>query len=165
MSTKVDEDVSILFCKHTDIAFVKGDITLHICQAINELHPNEALDAQKIRGTWIIAVRNPLVRESLLSTNINVNGKELKLYDINPYDIKATRVEGERVTFKDLPLWESSSLITEYLSQQTHLGPCSKYMRPGFVTMRIMNSHIFLMAIVLFSQKSTPNTPFPTNVY
>ena len=127
MGKPVDGDeVSILFCKHSDIDFVKGDITSHICHAINEQHPNEALGAQKIRGTWIIAVRTPLARESLLSANISVNGKELKLYDTNPYDIKATRVEGERVVFKDLPIWESSTLVTDYLSQLPQVGSFSK---------------------------------------
>ena len=100
---------------------ITGDMTslyVHyiICCAINKIVPGQAPGAHKIRGIWIIAVHTPQARASLLqSSTITVNQKQVKLYDNNPYDLKAKRVEGERVVFKDLPLWESDTLIKDYL--------------------------------------------------
>ena len=82
------------------------DMTSHICCAINKIVPGQALGAQKIRGIWIIVVHTPQARASHL---------QVKLYDNNPYNLKAKRVKGERVVFKDLHLWESGTIIKDYL--------------------------------------------------
>ena len=106
-----------------DMGNITGDMTSHICCAINKIVPGQALGAQKIRGIWIIAVHTPQARASLLqSSTITVNKKQVKLYDNNPYDLKARRVEGERVVFKDLPLWESDTLIKDYLRSLEQVG-------------------------------------------
>ena len=106
---------------------ITGDMTSHICCAINKIVPGQALGAQKIRGIWIIAVHTPQARASLLqSSTITVNKKQVKLSDNNPYDLKAKRVEGERVVFKDLPLWESDTLIKDYLRSLEQVGEFSE---------------------------------------
>lgn len=119
-------DVSIIFCKHENLVNLTGDITYHICTAINEVVPNQALGAQKIRAVWVIGIRTSQARETLLQTNIIVNNNEVKLYGDNPYDLKAKRIEGERVVFKDLPLWEHPSLITNYLKSLPQIGAFSE---------------------------------------
>ena len=119
------QEVSILFCKHSSLPKLKGDFTFHICTAINALNPDQALGAQKIRGTWLIGIRTPEAKISLLQTNIMMNNIEVKLYPSNPYDLRAKRVEGERVVFKDLPLNEPHTLITDYLSTLPQIGECS----------------------------------------
>ena len=108
-------EVSILFCKHSDVQNLTGDITSHICCVINTITPNQGLGAQKIRGLWVIGVRSAKAQDILLQRNIHINNSEVKLYKDNPYDLKSQRVEGDRVVFKDLPLWKSSSLIEDYL--------------------------------------------------
>ena len=34
------EDMHIIYCKHSDIAEVKGDLSFLICSAVNKLIPN-----------------------------------------------------------------------------------------------------------------------------
>ena len=112
----------ILYCKHSDMGNITGDMTSHICCAINKIVPGPALGTQKIRGIWIIAVHTPQARTSLLQSTITVNQKKAKLQDNNPYDLKAKHVEGERVVFKDLPLWESDTQIKDYLKSLEQVG-------------------------------------------
>ena len=66
-------------------------------------------------------------KASLLQSTIMVNHKKVKIYDNNPYDLKAKRVEGERVVFKDLPLWESETLIKDYLKSLEQVGNFPKF--------------------------------------
>ena len=107
------------------LSTVPGDITSQICTAINNLYPGEALGAQKMCSSWIISVRSRETGESLLRSNLTLNGNEVQLYRTNPYDLK-TRVEGERVVFKDLPFWEPSTLISEYLAELPQVGRFSE---------------------------------------
>ena len=51
----------------------------------------------------------------MYTVDIMVDNKEVTLYGDNPYDLREKRVEGERVVFKDLPLWEPPTLISDYL--------------------------------------------------
>ena len=87
-------DVSILFCKHSDVQNLTGDITSHICCAVNAVTPNKGLGAQKIRGLWVIGVKLREAQETLLQRNISINSSVITLYRNNPYDLRSQRVEG-----------------------------------------------------------------------
>ena len=50
MANSVNGDVHILYCKHSDLTHLRGDITFHICSTINKIHSNQAIGAQKLRG-------------------------------------------------------------------------------------------------------------------
>ena len=67
--------VCVLYCKHSDVTNLPGDITSHICSAIDKLFTNKAYGAHKISGVWIVAIRSAEVRESLLQTHIIINNK------------------------------------------------------------------------------------------
>jgi len=108
-------DISILFCKHASFTDVRGDIVSHICSGINKVIPNQALGAQKYRALWMIGVKSNQAKQTLLQTSIMVNNNPVKLYEENPFDLRPRRIEGERVVFKDIPLWEPNELITDYL--------------------------------------------------
>ena len=42
--------VFILYVEHYDMGNITGDMTSHMCCAINKIVPGQALGAQKIRG-------------------------------------------------------------------------------------------------------------------
>ncbi len=50
---------NILYCKHDDLSHLRGDLTFHLCTAINNLHRNQAVGAQKLRAVWAMGVRSP----------------------------------------------------------------------------------------------------------
>ena len=155
-------DVSILFCKHSDVKDLIGDITSHICDAINDTAPNEGLGAQKIRGLWVIGVRSTAAKLTLLRTNLIINNTHIKLYDTNPYDLKSQRVDGERIVFKDLPLWESSSLIEDFLKTLPHVGEFSQVYLSKARDNKTNRQTQYLNGDRYVFLKLDPENPFPT---
>ena len=118
-------DIEIIFCKHYQVKDIKGDITDKICIAINKIVKWQALGAQKFNGVWVIAVRSPEARTTLLSSTLMIDGYEIKLYGDNPYTMAENRERSERVVFKGLPFWEPSSMIKDYVDSVPHLFPVS----------------------------------------
>ena len=114
----------VLYCKHSQFHEVKGDLTNIICTAVNKVTSGQAIGAQKMRGVWAIIVRCNEARETLCQTGIEINDAHIPLHLENPYSVH--KVEGERVTIKDWPIWEDDSLLTEYLRAHPNVGEFSK---------------------------------------
>ena len=74
---------------------------------------NTAIGAQKIKVVWAICVRDNDAREKLCNTGIVVNGAQIPLHLNNPLSVR--RVEGEPVVIKDVHLWESDTLLGDFL--------------------------------------------------
>ena len=116
-----------LYCEHSLISNVRGDLTDIICTAVNEVTSGQAIGAKKIRAVWAICVRDNNARETLCNTGIDVNGAHIPLHLNNPLSVR--RVEGERVVIKDLPLWESDTLLGDYFRSHPNVGEFSKIFR------------------------------------
>ena len=59
-------NLSLIYCKHSDISHLLGNLTFHNCSSINKLYKNKAEAAQKLRGVWVIVVRSDNTRSALL---------------------------------------------------------------------------------------------------
>ena len=121
----ISNDIHLVFCKHTDVLHLKEDITFDLCAAINKVVKWQALGAQKLRGVWVIRIRTPEARTTLLSTTLHISNREIKLYGANPYSMAEGRARAERVVFKDFPLWETNALISKFIKTIPQLVPLS----------------------------------------
>ena len=83
------------------------------------------LELKKTKAVWAICVRDNNARETLCKTGISVNGAHITLHLNNPRTVH--RVEGERVVIKDLPLWESDTLLVIFLDPIPMWGSFQKY--------------------------------------
>ena len=101
-----------LYCEHSLLSKIKGDLTDIICTAVNKVTSGQVIGAQKLWGVWEICVRDNDARETLCNTGIIVNGAQIPLHLNNPLSVR--RVERERVEIKDLPLWESDTLLGDF---------------------------------------------------
>ena len=64
------KNIFILYCEHSVLSGVRGDLTDIICSVIN----GQALGAQNMRSLWDIAVIMP---ETLSQSGIMVNGMRI----------------------------------------------------------------------------------------
>ena len=103
----------VIYARHRDISNLTGDLTSIICTAINSIVPEEAVFAQKIKGVWLLYVKSDNARVTLLKLGkLTINTDvHLYLYDNNPFD--RTRIQNERIVFKDLPV-PKNILLTIY---------------------------------------------------
>ena len=156
-------EVPILYCKHSAISAIEGDLSFHLCSAINTIHKNQALGAQKLKTLWIIVVRTFEVRDSLLTSGITVNNTNIKLYAQNPYDIDIA-VETERILIKDLPLWEPNSLVSDFFKEQSHIKPTSDVMFSKARNNNTNRSSTFLNGDRFLYVQSGFKPPLPANI-
>ena len=109
-----------IFIKHADIRLLTGDIAFILCMALHNLVPNEVFGAQKIRGTWVTRLNSNIAKISLLQHGaITIGNHRVVIHEDNPY-VKS-RVQTERVIFRDLPMHESNDLIIDFLTTQHQL--------------------------------------------
>ena len=113
-----------IYCEHSLISDVRGDLTDIVCTAVNLVTSGQAIGAQRMRALWVICVRSNDARETLGQTGIVINGVQIPLHLDNPFTVR--RVEGERVVIKDFPLWESDSLIGDFFRAHPNVGEFSK---------------------------------------
>ena len=52
MAKSANIKMHILYCKHSDVEYLSGDITDYLCNTVNQVTPLEAIGAQKDRGVW-----------------------------------------------------------------------------------------------------------------
>ena len=52
-----------------------------------------------------------------MANGITIDDIHVKMYSENPYKVDL-ECETERIVFKDLPLWEPNSLISEFIKNQ-----------------------------------------------
>ena len=148
----------VIYAKHRDISHLTGDLTTLICSSINEITPDEAVFAQKIRGIWLLYVRTDNGRTTLLK-----HGKlhlteyaQLPLYNDNPFD--KYNVQNERIVFKDIPVWESDRLIYNYLIDFPNVDPVGAVQFSKSPYSNFMNGDRFIYVRGQFSP------PFERNV-
>ena len=121
------KNIFILYCEHSLLSGVRGDLTDIICTAVNSVINGQALGAQKMRSLWAIGVRSNEARETLSQSGIMVNDMRIPLHINNPYT--AQRVEGERVIIKDLPFWEDDAILSDFFRAHPNVGQFSKIYR------------------------------------
>ena len=121
-----ENKLHFVFCKHYDVKDLQGDITFQICSAVNKIVKWQALGAQKLRGIWIIGLKTESAKTTLLQSTLSIANHEIKLYGENPL-VGGTGGDNvyQRIVFKDLPLWEPNSLISEYIKTMPQLTATS----------------------------------------
>ena len=115
--------MQVLYCKHSDLKMIRGDITFELCMAVNKILPNQALCAQKLKAVWAICVTDTDAKKTLIRRGIMIKNIQIDLYSENPYSSDSSA--SERVVIKDLPFWEPNSLITDYLKTVPQITSCS----------------------------------------
>ena len=121
MENESEDTMHIIYCKHSDIAEVKGDLSFLICSAVNKLIPNQVLGAQKRKSVWVIGLQSSESKLSLLqSGHVIVDNVKVALTEFNPYTADA-KSDTERVLIKDFPLWEGDGAIHDFLKANTHI--------------------------------------------
>ena len=66
MAKSANIKMHILYCKHSDVKYLSGDINDYLCNAVNQITPLEAIGDQKDRGVWAIAVKSADLKSILL---------------------------------------------------------------------------------------------------
>ena len=112
MAKSVNIKMHILYCKHSDVKYLSGNITDYLCNAVNQITPLEAIGAQRNRGVWAIAVKSADAKSILLSIkSLAIQDRAVPLYGHNPFHSGGNRHDYERVVIKDYPMWESNELV------------------------------------------------------
>ena len=122
-----DTLIQLLYSRHTDLLHLKGDITFHLCTAVNRVVSWQALGAQKLRGVWLIGVKSPEAKATLLHTHLLIEGREVMLYGENPYTMAQARSNYERVIIRGFPFWEPNTMITKFVRTMPQLDPTSDH--------------------------------------
>ena len=151
----------ILYCKHSTIDDIQGDLSFFLCSSINRIHKNQALGAQKLKTLWIIIVRSLEARESLLLSGVTVNNTFVQLYAKNPYDVDC---ETERIIIKDLPLWESNALVSDFFKSQPHIKLTSEVMFSKARNDTTKRSSSFLNGDRFLYVQAGLDPPLPANI-
>ena len=113
----------VIYCKHSDLRMIKGDITFELCMAINKMFSGQALCAQKLKAVWAICIRESEARKSLLRRGVMIGKNSIDMYPDNPLLNHGRNLQ--RVVIKDLPFWEPDSLIIDYLKSIPQITQCS----------------------------------------
>ena len=98
----------LLSCKHFDVKTLRGDITFHLCNAINKFAP---IGVQKFKGVWCISLKTGAALATLLEADLIVNDLQLKLFGTN-ISLHKRGITTKKV--KDYPMWEDNSSILNY---------------------------------------------------
>ena len=85
------------------------------------------------------------------------------MYSENPYEVDL-ECETERIVFKDLPLWEPNSLISEFIKNQPQLKPTSGVMSSKARNKATNRSSNFLNGDRYIYVQSGFKTPLPAKV-
>ena len=115
------ENFNIIYCKHNDVKFLKGDITFQICLAVNKIVRWQAVGAQHMRGVWLICVKSREAKKTLLTTHIKIENRDVTLYADNPFEMGRRNQDAERIVFRDFPLWETNTLICNFVKSMPQL--------------------------------------------
>ena len=44
----------VIYCKHSDLLMIEGDITFELCMAINTIFTGQVLCAQKLKAVFVV---------------------------------------------------------------------------------------------------------------
>ena len=127
MEKSGDTLIQLIYCRHTDLLHLKGDITFNLCTAVNRVISWQALGAQKLSGVWLIGVKSPEAKANLLHTHLLIEGREVMLYGENPYTMAQARSNSERVIIRGFPFWEPNTMITKFVQTMPQLHPTSDH--------------------------------------
>ena len=81
-------NIYVLYCEHSLLRDIKGDLTDIICTAVNRVTTGQALGAQQMRSLWAVGVRTKEAKETLSQSGIEVNGMRVTMH-INLYRSKS----------------------------------------------------------------------------
>ena len=65
-SSDKNNTILLIFCKHSDLSNLRGDITFHLCYSVNKLAKYAALGAQKFGPIWAVQIRTEESKSSLI---------------------------------------------------------------------------------------------------
>ena len=125
MVTVNNNTMQVVFCKHSDLRMIKGDITYDLCTSINKMFPGQALCAQKLKSVWAICIRDSESRKSLLRRGIMIGNTRVEVYPDDSSLNNTSSSKSQRVVVKDLPFWEPDSLISDYMKTVKQITQCS----------------------------------------
>ena len=155
----------VLYCKHSDVEELRGDITDHLCSTIHKAYNNQVIGAQKMRGAWAIGVRSEATRSSLLRVgSLSIEQNEVTLYGENPFTRGGDRGASERVLIKDLSMWESDHLISDYITSQPQIksnGIIHKFKARNNIT---SGTSSFINGDRFFYAQTNINPPLPNKI-
>ena len=89
--------------------------------AVNKIVSWQAVGAQQIRGVWLICVKSREAKNTLLTTHIKIENRDVTLYADNPFEMGRRNQDAERIVFRDFPLWETSTLICNFVKSMPQL--------------------------------------------
>lgn len=110
-------EVTPLFIKNSD--FDERMTEFSVCTLIAKyIDPNELLGCQRIGGLWRIYFKTN--NADLLTCNVMHNGKQIPIYDQNPFRTGADSPDETlvRITVKDLPLSVHNRCLEDYLKRE-----------------------------------------------
>ena len=113
----------VAYCKHSDLRMIKGDITFDLCMSINNVLPRQAVCAQKLKSVWAVRLQNAEAVKTLLRRGVTIQGSHIDFYPVNPFNHDNSSTE--RVVIKDLPFWESDSLVSDFMKTLQQITTCS----------------------------------------
>ena len=125
IATVNNNTMQVVFCKHSDLRKIKGDITYDLCTSINKMFPGQALCAQKLKSVWAICIRDSESRKSLLRRGIMIGNTRVEVYPDDSSLNNTSSSKSQRVVVKDLPFWELDSLISSYMKTVKQITQCS----------------------------------------
>ena len=107
----------VFFKQHDYGGSQESDIQLapyDVCVAVGRIIGTSSVDgAQNIGGIWRIYLKSRESRARLLiRKEVPINGKIVPLFDKNPALMNQFNMNCEKVTIKDLPLWQIQRLKT-----------------------------------------------------
>ena len=105
-------NVNIPYCRHNDVKFLKYDITIQFCSAVNKIVRWQAVGAQQIHRVWVICVRSHEAKSTLLNKPIRIEDRGVFLYKENPYEMNRCGPNTERLASAT---FRYGSLMVSYL--------------------------------------------------
>ena len=115
------ENFNIIYCKHNDVKFLKGDITFQICLAVNKIVRWQAVGAQHIPGVWLICVKSREAKKMLLTTHIKIEIRDVTFYADNPFEMGRRNQDAERIVIRDFPLCKTNTQICNFVKSMPQL--------------------------------------------
>ena len=116
-------DIDPVYIKDDDIN-VRGNIIIKLCTIIHKQYPGEVYGAQHLYNSWLIYVRSPRTRASLIVSGLDIEGHHIPVHDDKP-ELNGDR-RSERVVIKDLPATLSPDRILSFFKGYSHITTRSR---------------------------------------
>ena len=163
-SSDKNNTIHLIFCKHSDLSNLRGDITFHLCYSVNKLAKYAALGAQKFGPIWAVRIRTEESKSSLIVNGfITIENVHVDIYADDPYG-GGIKGPTERVLIKDYPLWEPDSAITAFLKSNAHIVTNGVVHKSKARNIYTLATSSFLNGDRYFYAQSNCDPPIPQKV-